>query len=103
MARNNGGRPGEAVTSFMPSDRTIFCVVNFNMAKPGTRVRFVWKTVQIEGSSNEEIKTIDYTTKPAEDKVQGNLTLPRDWPVGTYKVDIYVNGVFAKTINYRVG
>ena len=102
MAKSNNGSPGEAVTGFLPSDRTIFCVIYFNTAKAGTRVRFVWKTVEIEGSRNEEIKTVDYVTKPLEDKVQGNLTLPRDWPSGTYKVDIYVNGTFAKTINYRV-
>jgi len=102
MAKSNNGSPGEAVTGFLPSDRTIFCVIYFNTAKAGTRVRFVWKTVEIEGSRNEEIKTVDYVTKPLEDKVQGNLTLPRDWPSGTYKVDIYVNGTFVKTINYRV-
>jgi Flp pilus assembly protein TadD len=102
MARNNNGKPGDAVLSFMPSDRTIFCVITFNVARAGTKVRFVWKTVEIEGSRNEEIKTVDYVTKPLEDKVQGNLTLPRDWPTGTYKVDIYVNGTFAKTVNYRV-
>lgn len=102
MARNTNGKPGEPVMSFQPSDRTIFCVIEFNMARAGTRVRFVWKTVEIEGSRNEEIKTVDYSTKPLEDKVQGNLTLPRDWPTGTYKVDIYINGTFAKTVNYRV-
>jgi hypothetical protein len=102
MARNNNGRPGEPVMSFQPSDRTIFCVIEFNVARAGTKVRFVWKTVEIEGSRNEEIKTVDYSTKPLEDKVQGNLTLPRDWPTGTYKVDIYINGTFAKTVNYRV-
>src|SRR5262249_48131212 len=83
-ARNNNGRPGEEVAGFQPGDRTIFCVIDFNIAKAGTQVRFVWKTVEIEGSRNEEIKTVDYVTQPLEDKVQGNLTLPRDWPVGTY-------------------
>jgi len=102
MAKNNNGKPGEAAMSFQPSDRTIFCVIEFNVARAGTNVRFVWKTVEIEGSRNEEIKTVDYVTKAIDQVVQGNLTLPRDWPVGTYKVDIYVNGVFTKTINYRV-
>jgi tetratricopeptide (TPR) repeat protein len=102
MAKNNNGRPGDPTLSFIPSDRTIFCVMTLNVAKAGTKVRFVWKTVEIDGSRNEEIKTVDYVTKPLEDKVQGNLTLPRDWPAGTYKVDIYINGTFAKTVNYRV-
>jgi len=102
MAKNNNGRPGEAALGFQPADRTIFCVIEFNVARAGTKVRFVWKTVDVAGSRNEEIKTVDYVTKPEDQVVQGNLTLPRDWPVGTYKVDIYVNGVFTKTVNYRV-
>ena len=102
MAKNNNGKPGEAVISFLPSDRTIFCVIELNAIRAGTKVRFVWKTVEIEGSRNEEIKTIDYVTTGVDQVVQGNLTLPRDWPVGTYKVDIYINGVFTRTINYRV-
>lgn len=102
MAKNNNGKPGEPTMSFVPGDRTIFCVLDLNTARAGTKVRFVWKTVEIEGSRNEEIKTVDYVTKPLEDKVQGNLSLPRDWPAGTYKVEIYLNGILAKTINYRV-
>src|SRR4030095_4962735 len=41
MARNLNGKPGEAVLSFPPTDRTIFCVITFNVARAGTRVRFV--------------------------------------------------------------
>ncbi len=102
MAKNNNGKPGDPTMSFVPGDRVIHCVLELNVAKAGTRVRFVWKTVEIEGSRNEEIKTVDYVTKPLEDKVLGNLSLPRDWPTGTYKVEIYLNGTLAKTINYRV-
>ncbi|MGZ8842401.1 MAG: tetratricopeptide repeat protein [Pyrinomonadaceae bacterium] len=102
MAKNNNGKPGEPTMSFVPGDRTIHCVLDLNTARAGTKVRFVWKTVEIEGSRNEEIKTVDYVTKPQEDKVLGNLTLPRDWPTGTYKVEIYLNGTLVKTINYRV-
>jgi Flp pilus assembly protein TadD len=103
MAKSNNGQPGETTMSFLPSDRTIFCVLELNTARAGTRVRFVWKTVEVEGSRNVEIKTVDYVTKPLEDKVQGHLSLPRDWPTGTYKVEIYVNGTLVKTINYGVG
>jgi Flp pilus assembly protein TadD len=102
LAKNNDGKPGEPTMSFVPSDRTIYCVLDLSTARAGTRVRFVWKTVEIEGSRNEEIKTVEYVTKPLEDKVQGNLSLPRDWPTGTYKVEVYLNGTLAKTISYRV-
>jgi Flp pilus assembly protein TadD len=102
MARDNNGQPGSAVTSFFPYDRTIHCVIELSAAKAGTRVRFIWRTVDVSSAPNQEIKTVDYVTKPQEDIVKGNLSLPRDWPTGTYKVEIYINGSLAKTVNYRI-
>ncbi len=102
MAKDANGEPGERTTTFEPGDRTIYCMVELNMAKSGTNVKFVWKTINIAGSKNEEIKTVDYTTKPLENKVRGHLTLPSDWPRGTYKVEVYVNGVLNKSLNYAI-
>ena len=102
MAKDDGGKPGETTTTFEAADRTIHCIAELNKAKGGTQVRFSWKAVDVEGSKNEEIKTIDYTTKSFENKIHGHLTLPYDWPKGQYKVEVYINGVLDKTINYTV-
>jgi hypothetical protein len=34
--------------------------------------------------------------------VHGHLTLPYDWPKGTYEVDVYINGALDKTIKYTI-
>jgi hypothetical protein len=102
MAKDKNGDPGEETTSFAPSDRMIHCVIALNKAKKGTEVRFIWKIVDVEGSKNEDIKTIDYTTKSFENKVHGHLNLPRDWPVGKYRVEVYINGNLDKTIDYTI-
>ncbi|HVS20649.1 MAG TPA: hypothetical protein VHD88_02310 [Pyrinomonadaceae bacterium] len=102
MAKDNNGEPGDTTTSFEPGDHTIHCIADLNRAKSGTAVKFVWKAVDVADSKNEEIKTIDYTTKSFENKVHGHLTLPRDWPKGTYKVEVYINGTLDKTITYTV-
>lgn len=103
MAKDDDGKPGETTTTFEPGDRTIHCVADLNKAKKGTEVKFVWKAVDVAGSKNEEIKTIDYTTKSFENKVHGHLTLPYDWPKGTYEVDIYINGALDKMVKYTIG
>ena len=102
-AKDDNGNPGEPTTRFEPEDRIIYCVVELSSAKVGTKVRFVWKTVDSGGSVGEEIKTIDYTTKSDENKVvQGHITLSRDWPRGLYRVEVYINGAPDKWINYTV-
>ena len=103
MAKDNGrGAPADETDSFAPGDRTIHCVVKLKEAKSGTKMKFSWWIVDAEGSKNQKIKDIDYTTRPLENIVHGHLTLPQDWPQGKYKVQVYVNGDVDRTVNYTV-
>jgi len=103
MAKDDGkGAPGEATESFAAGDRTVHCVATLKQAKAGTKMKFSWWIVDAEGSKNQRIKEIDYTTKPLENIVHGHLSLPQDWPIGKYKCQVYVNGDLDKTINYNV-
>jgi hypothetical protein len=71
-------------------------------AKAGTTMKFSWFIVDAGGSKNEKIKDIDYTTGALENIVHGHLTLPKDWPIGKYKVDVFVNGNLEKTARYSI-
>jgi len=102
MARDKDGEPGSTTTTFDPGDRTIHCVVDLNKAKAGTEVKFVWWAVDVPGSQKGEITTVDYTTKSFENKVHAHLTKPADWPKGSYKVEVHINGNFDKGIDYTV-
>lgn len=102
MAKDNNGDPGEEATSFEPGDRTIHCVIKLNKAKGGTKVRFDWKAINVSELGNGDIRTIDYTTRPFENSIHAHLTLPRDWPKGSYQVNVYINGVLDKQIRYTV-
>jgi len=103
MAKDNGrGAPGDETTSFAPGDRTIHCVVKLKEAKRGTAMKFSWWIVDADGSKNQKIKDIDYTTRTLENIVHGHLTLPQDWPAGQYKVQVFVNGDLDRTIPYGI-
>jgi uncharacterized protein YfaS (alpha-2-macroglobulin family) len=102
MAKDDGGSPGEKTESFSPTDKTVHCVATLKQPKAGTQMKFAWWIVDADGSKNQKIKEIDYTTKPLENIVHGHLTLPSNWPTGKYKCQVYVNGDLDKTINYEV-
>jgi hypothetical protein len=103
MAKDDGnGNPGDETDSFAPGDRTIHCVASLKQAKSGTDMRFSWWIVDADGSKNQKVKDIDYKTRALENIVHGHLTLPQDWPVGKYKVQIYVNGDLDKTAFYSI-
>ena len=103
MAKDDNGEPGESATSFAPDEHTVHCVIALNKAKAGTKIKFTWIGVDVEGmTKNDEIKSIDYSTNSFENKVHAHLTLPKDWPKGKYKVEVYINDALDKTISYTV-
>jgi hypothetical protein len=103
MAKDDGsGSPGDRTNTFEPGDRTVHCVATLKEAKAGTDMKFSWWIVDADGTTNKKIKDIDYTTGQLENVIHGHLSLPRDWPEGKYKVQVYVNGNLDKTVNYSV-
>ena len=103
MARDDGkGDPGEETSTFNSKDRTIHSVSKLKDAKSGTKLRFSWFVVEANGTTNEKIKDIEYTTRALENVVHGHLTAPRDWPVGKYKVEVYVNENLEETVHFTV-
>jgi len=102
MAKDDNGEPGASTTSFSPSERKVHVVITLNKQKAGTLVRVVWIAADAEGVKNKQLKTLDYTTKATDKDIPGYLRWPTDWPRGDYKVEVYLNGVLDKTVNYTV-
>ena len=93
---------GAATTTFAPADRTVHVVISLNKAKAGTDVRVVWIADEVEGATNKELKTLEYTTKAFDKKIPGYLRWSQDWPKGRYRVAVYINGNLDRTIYYEV-
>lgn len=102
MAKDKDGDPGDEATSFEAGDHTIHCVIKLNKAKGGTKIKFTWKAIDVTGMQNGDIRSIDYTTRPFENTIHAHLTYTTDWPKGSYQVDVYINGVLDKQIDYTI-
>jgi hypothetical protein len=94
---------GDKADTFSPSDRTVYAIANLSEAKPGTKVKFTWFAGDVEGfQRNSKIQDLDTTTGPRENIVYAHLSLPRDWPTGTYRVETEVNGKADKEVWYNI-
>lgn len=102
MARDNGGEVGEEVESFSSSDRTQHCVVELNNGQAGTTIKFNWIAVDAGTLKDQPIKELEYTTKGQETKVHADLKLQQDWPEGDWKVEVYLNGQFVRSVEYQI-
>lgn len=95
-------KDGAATSTLSPSDRTVHVVINLNKAKTGTDVKVTWFADDVEGTTNKELKTLEYTTKSSEKKIPGYLTWSQDWQKGRYRVEVYIDGRLDRTVYYDV-
>lgn len=102
LARDDGsGNAGETVTSFKPSDHTFHAHVELNRIETGLKVKLAWVAVDTSEGKNVAIADKEFTALAAN-VVDGQLSLPNDWPVGKYRLDVYLNDTLAQSVDFTV-
>jgi hypothetical protein len=87
MARDKEGK--DPTTVFSPNE-TFYCVVELSNAPDDTAVKAVWTAVDVEGAKpNTKIDETSITSGSGQ--LQFDLTNEGLWPVGEYKVDLFLN------------
>ena len=104
LARGYANGQAVGVTrSFHPTDNPLHCVIHLSAISAVTRLRVVWVAVNAGGVHNYRIAEKTFTLQRAVDStVNATLSLPRKWPVGTYKVVLYLNGGLVRTIGFSI-
>jgi hypothetical protein len=98
----SGGKTSGVTNTFKPSDHTIYCVLRTDRILKNIKARFVWTAVNAKGIRANE-KFLDKTGNlKAADIIWGSAALPKAWPTGSYKVDVYINGAKIKTLSYSI-
>jgi len=99
LSPNESGSP--ETTVFKQDDFTIYCLVKLANAPDDTAVKAAWTAVEVEGvDPNTLIDEASVTSGDAD--LTFDLTNNHPWPVGKYKVDLYINDKFNRTLEYQV-
>lgn len=102
LSRDDGsGDPGETVTAFAPEDHIFHATIQLNRIETGLKVKLVWVAVDAGGQQNTNIDESEFTGL-AVNTINGEIELPRDWPTGTYRLDIYLNDELKQSVNFKV-
>ena len=98
----------EPVKSFKPDD-TFAVLVFLSEPKVGTKVKAVWTLFDAGGMEDKQltVKKVELTPETVEGTKEANrinFSLSHDdpYPAGDYKVDIYLNGELAKTVEFTI-
>ena len=107
LARD-AGEKFEPVKNFKTTD-TFCALVKLSEAKNGTHVKAVWTAVKAGDIEEKKIfeKEVTITpeaTKGAKEPSRIDFSLSHDnpYPVGDYKVEIYLNGELTETIEFKI-
>ena len=102
------GENFEAVKKFKTTD-TFGVLVKLSEAKTGTKVKAVWIAANAGGMEDKkifekEVAFTEETLKNAKIKDRVDFTLSHDnpYPTGEYKVEIYLNGELADSIDFEI-
>jgi hypothetical protein len=98
LASDKDGK--NSTTVFAPAD-VIYCVVDLANAPQDTKVKAVWKAAEVEGYA-ADTKIDETELKSGSATLTFSLAPESTWPVGKYKVELYLNGEKKETLDYTV-
>jgi hypothetical protein len=96
-ANPDGGSP----TTVFAQDQVFYAIVQLANAPADSAVKAVWTAVQVEGYEGEM-----YLSETVLTSGDGMLTFEMSnanlWPIGVYKVDLYLNDTLDRTLQFEV-
>lgn len=103
LARDDGhGKAGEAANVFTTIDVPIHCFVELNSTKAAT-VKMNFVAVKAAGLRAEtKVVSVSYKTNGKQSGVNFNASPETIWAAGIYRIDILIDGKFAKSLEFEI-
>ena len=101
-AKMTADSEGAQETTVFAQDQTFYCIAELANAPEDTKLKAVWVAVEAEGE--EPNLEIDQTEMTAGNSSVFTFNLSNDqlWPTGRYKVDLYLNDMLDRTLEFEV-
>ena len=101
-AKLTADKEGTQETAAFAPDQTFYCIVNLANAPEDTKLKAVWTAVEVEGEQPNVLIDQTETTAGNQNVFTFSLTNDQLWPVGKYKVDLYLNDKLDRTLEFEV-
>lgn len=102
MKDNGSGAAGDVVTAFKTTDHTqYFEAQTSGLLAIGANVTIKFVAVDTDAGKNIDIAQTDVKILVGN-TIDGKLSLPRDFPAGSYRADILVDNALIGSIPYTV-
>ena len=92
---------GAQPATVFDQDDAIYALVSLKNAPDDTTLKAVWTAVEADGT-DPNLLLDENTLTSGDGNMQFSLTNDNLWPVGTYKVDLYLNDKLDRTLDFTV-
>ena len=96
--------PINPTTTFSPDVPVIHLTFRVSQVQPGSRLKAVWNAVNV-GAATPANSQLAESSVTLPGPAPGNFRFrrgPKPWPVGEYKVDLYLNDQFVLSLPYKI-
>ena len=93
------GAAGSAVTEFATTDNPLFAKVELSRLETGAKFKVVW----IANDNGKDVVIVEKNLDAlVANIIETNVKLPRDWPVGEYRLDVYNGETLIKSAPFKI-
>lgn len=96
------GKATDVTTTFSPTDNPIHYVVTLSNAPDGTRVKVIWTAVDAGDGQIKDQKLDESELTSGSGVLNFTLASQQPWPIGKYKVDLYLNDKLDRSADFVV-
>ncbi|MBP7623697.1 MAG: hypothetical protein KA763_06950 [Xanthomonadales bacterium] len=102
LLADNEGEPGDAVEVFIPSDQVQHFDIQLDAVEAGNH-EFLVEFWAVDTTAGENLKVSEFKSSSLiTNKITAKVSLPREWPVGLYRLDVKMDGATIGSHEYDV-
>lgn len=102
LRADDNGKPGEVVEVFIPTDERLHFEIKLDEIVVGSSDYMVefWS---VDTTAGKDIRITEFTGDAlVANVINANISLPRAWPVGQYRLDVTLDGEAIGSYDYDV-
>ena len=100
------GKEGKPTTSFSSDVSSIYAVWKGEALEAGDKIHSIWIAEDIGDAAPKDSRILEGDAKVYKPNEDGAFSLSRPggriWPVGKYRVEIYINGNLAELLKFTI-
>lgn len=99
---DGAGKAGAAAQSLNPADHVFHVNVQLNRIETNLKAQIGLVAVDTsDGTKDKQVVAVDLAAL-AGNTLTAKFSLPNDWPTGKYRLDVTLNGTFAKSLEFTI-